>query len=78
MTEQEAKERCADLAREHPDRKTHQWIPVPSKDGNWSIAKINIPPAAEPTGTETRATQSDPDDPRQLPPWLDPPRGGIA
>jgi hypothetical protein len=78
MDEHEAKDRCAELAREHPDRETHQWVPVKSKDGDWSIAKINLPPAIRPTGTETQATQPDPNDPRQLPPWLDPTRGGLA
>ena len=48
------------------------------KDGEWSIAKINLPPAKPPTGTESRVTKADADDPRQLPPWLDPPRGGIV
>jgi hypothetical protein len=78
MNEQEAKNRCAELAREHPERETHQWVPVKSKGSDWSIAKINLPPAIKPTGTETRVTESDAEDPRQLPPWLDPPRGGIA
>jgi hypothetical protein len=77
MDEQEAKERCAKLAREHPDRETHRWAPIQSKDGNWAIARINLPPP-KPTGTETRVTKSDAEDPRQLPPWLDPPRGGIV
>lgn len=48
MTEKEAKEECARLAAEHPDRETHRWVPVQK------------------------------DDPRVLPPWLDPPRGGIV
>jgi hypothetical protein len=78
MTEKEAKDRCARLAAEHPDRETHQWLPRQVKGGDWSIVKINLPPANKPTGTETRVTESDAEDPRQLPPWLDPPRGGIA
>jgi hypothetical protein len=78
MTEQEAKDQCARLAAEHPDRETHRWVPVQAKDGDWSIAKINLPPAKSPTGTETRVTKSDAEDPRQLPPWLDPPGGGIV
>jgi len=79
MTETEAKERCEQLTAEHPDRETHRWVPVQAKDGNWSIAKINLPPAKPPSGTETRVTKSEGgDDPRVLPPWLDPPRGGIV
>ncbi len=79
MNEQEAKERCEQMAAEHPDRATHRWVPLEGKDGEWSVAKINLPPAPKPTGTATRAApRPDPDDPRQLPPWLDPPRGGIV
>ena len=79
MDEQEAKDRCAQLAAEHPDRETHRFVPVPRKDGEWAVAKINLPPAASTTGTETRAApRPDAEDPRTLPPWLDPPRGGLA
>jgi hypothetical protein len=79
MNEQEAKERCTQLAAEHPDRATHRWVAIQSKDGEWQVAKINLPPANPPTGTETRVTKSEGgDDPRVLPPWLDPPRGGIV
>ena len=79
MTEQEAKARCQQLAAEHPDRETHRWVPTKAKDGNWSIAKINLPPPKPPTGSETRVTKSESgEDPRVLPPWLDPPRGGIV
>jgi hypothetical protein len=77
VDEQEAKDRCEELAREHPDRETHRWVPVQRKDGSWAIAKINLPPA-KPTGTETRVTKSDAEDPRQLPPWLNPPSGGFT
>ena len=79
MNEQEAKNHCEQLAAEHPDRETHRWVPVQGKDGDWSVAKINLPPLTKPTGTETRVTKSESeDDPRVLPPWLDPPRGGIV
>jgi len=79
MTEQEAKEQSEQLAAEHPDRETHRWVPVEGKNGEWTVAKINLPPAKPPTGTETRVTESESgDDPRVLPPWLDPPRGGIV
>jgi hypothetical protein len=78
MDEREARERCEELAATHPDRDTHRWVPVQDKDGSWSVAKINLPPTPKPTATETRATRTDQGDPRQLPPWLDPPRGGLA
>lgn len=78
MDEGEARERCEQLAAEHPDRATHRWVPIEGEDGAWSVAKINLPPATQPSGTETHASHADPGDPRQLPPWLDPPRGGIA
>lgn len=79
MNEQEARERCEQLQAEHPDRLTHRWVPVPAEDGEWAVAKINLPPAVTPTGTETRSEpKPNPDDPRTQPPWLDPPRGGIV
>jgi hypothetical protein len=66
------------MAAEHPDRLTHRWAPL-EKDGEWSVVKINLPPATEPTGTATRATPEPPaDDPRFLPPWLNPPSGGFV
>lgn len=61
MNEQEAEERSAQLAAEHPDRATHSWIPVKQNDGTWAVAKISLPPPVSPTGTEIKA------DPRPLP-----------
>ena len=79
MNEAEAKELCARLAAEHPDRATHRWAPLEGKDGEWSVVKIGLPPAAEPTGTATHAApEPGPDDPRKLPPWLNPPSGGYT
>ena len=79
MNENEAKELCAQLAAEHRDRFTHRWAPLEEKDGKWSVVKIGLPPADEPTGTELRATpKPGPDDPRKLPPWLNPPSGGFV
>jgi hypothetical protein len=65
MTEAEAKEMCAKLAAEHPDRETHQWRPRQEADGSWSVMKIALPPAQE-TTPETRAEEKPPtaDDPR--------------
>jgi hypothetical protein len=79
MDEAEARQRCEELQATHPDRSTHQWVPVPAANGGWSVARINLPPGAAPTNSETRAEpKPQADDPRVLPPWLDPPRGGLA
>jgi hypothetical protein len=75
----EALERCEQLQAEHQDRGTHTWVPVPGHDGEWAVAKIHVPPGAAASGTETRSeAKPSADDPRTLPPWLDPPRGGLA
>jgi hypothetical protein len=78
ITEEEAKARCAELAAEHPDRVTNQWIPVHSKDGSWAVARIGLAPPAKPTGT---SSLSEPrpaaDDPRESFPWLNPQSGGF-
>lgn len=65
MEESEAREACARLAREHPDRATHQWRPREEADGTWSVVKIALPPTPE-TTTETLAEERPPtaDDPR--------------
>jgi hypothetical protein len=79
MNEGEAKELCAQLTGEHPDRFTHRWAPLEGKNGKWSVVKINLPPATEPTATEIRAVpEPGPDDPRTEPHWMNPPPGGIA
>jgi hypothetical protein len=65
MTEDEAREACERLAKEHPDRGTHQWRPREEPDGSWSVIKIALPPSAA-TTPETRAEEKPPtaDDPR--------------
>ena len=65
MTEAEARDACARLAEEHPDRATHRWTPRREEDGSWSVVKIALPPQ-KPSGTETRAEEKPPtaDDPR--------------
>jgi hypothetical protein len=79
MNEEEAKARCAQLAAEHPDRERNQWLPVKAKDGTWSVARIGLPPAADPTGTATQAQpRPTAEDPRENFPWLNPPSGGIT
>ncbi|MGB0121165.1 MAG: hypothetical protein WBP55_09470 [Solirubrobacterales bacterium] len=76
MDEQQAKERCATLEAESPDRETHSWIPREGADGTWSIVKLAVP---SPKKTDTITTQSGDDqgikdDPRpameqNVPPW---------
>lgn len=44
MDEQEAKDRCAELTREHPDHETTNWVPVKQKDGTWAVARIPLAP----------------------------------
>ena len=65
MNETEARTACARLAREHPDRSTHQWHPREEADGSWSVLKIALAPNQDST-TETRAEERPPtaDDPR--------------
>jgi hypothetical protein len=66
MTREQAEARCARLAAEDPDRETHRFIPRDNGDGTWSVAKVGLPPTADPVGTETRADEKPPtaDDPR--------------
>lgn len=66
MTEAEARDACARLTEEHPDRDTHQWHPRREPDGSWSVIKIALPPADSSSTAETRAESRPPtsDDPR--------------
>jgi hypothetical protein len=65
MNEQEAKDRCAQLAAEHPDRASTNWIPVKQKDGAWAVARIGLPPPVKADGEEIRANPPTiADDPR--------------
>ena len=76
MTRAEAEVECKRLAAESPDRATHRWVPRDDGDGNWSVARIALPPSTEPTGTEVTADErpATADDPRtaseqNVPPW---------
>jgi hypothetical protein len=67
MTREEAALACTRLGEEHPDRETHRFVPREGPDGQWSVAKIGLPPVAqEALGRETRADEKSPtpDDPR--------------
>ena len=65
MNEQEAKDRCAELAAKHPDRSRNQFVPIKAKDGTWSVARIGVAPALDPTDTTESRDSSRPatDDP---------------
>lgn len=76
MDEKQAKERCAALAAESPDRETHSWIPREGADGVWSIVKLAVPSPKTPETTTTQSgdSQGIKDDPRpameqNVPPW---------
>ena len=62
MTRDEVQAECARLAREHPDRETHRFLPREAEDGTWTVVKIGLPPvAAKPPGQEARVNQKPPD-----------------
>ena len=42
MTEAEARDLCAQLAREHPDRAANQWFARGTEDG-WTVVKVPLP-----------------------------------
>ena len=44
MTESEARDLCAKLAREHPKRAENQWFAREEDDG-WTVVKVPLPPA---------------------------------
>ena len=76
MTRAEAEAESTRLAAESPDHDTHRWIPRDDGDGHWSVVKIGLPPATEPSGTEVVADErpATADDPRPaswhtVPPW---------
>jgi hypothetical protein len=76
MTRAEAAAESRRLSAESPDRETHRWVPREGEDGDWAVVKIALPPATEPSGTETRGDERPltPDDPRpateqNVPPW---------
>ncbi len=77
MTEQEAKERCARLTAESPERVTHSWLPRKGSAGEWGIVKIAVPsPAKSDTVTTSASTeQSIKNDPRNISDKNVPPNG---
>ena len=64
MTREEAQRECKRLAEESPERDTHRFLPREGEDGEWSVAKVNLPPTRF-TGSTTEAKpKPDPEDPR--------------
>jgi hypothetical protein len=65
MTHTEAQARCDQLNREHPDRATHRWMAREAPDGDWQVAKVNLPGRRPVHATTAEKAQTPPaDDPR--------------
>lgn len=68
MTESEAREHCARLAREHPDRADNQWFAREGDEG-WTLVKVPLPEGLKrqqlTTTIETKPKPPQPDDPRE-------------
>ncbi len=77
MTEQQARVRCAELAESSPERKTHSWIAREDGDGDWSVVRLALPPAAPPEGVASKSPDSKGigDDPRNAMEQNFPPHG---
>ena len=70
MTHEEAIAEAARLAREHPDRLTHSWLPREAGDG-WRVVKIGVPSRGPLINTqEAKPRPPQADDPRP-PMWRD-------
>ena len=54
MTRDEAIAECSRLARDHPDRATHSWLPRELTEGKWAVVKVGVP-GQRPLGTLTEA-----------------------
>jgi hypothetical protein len=65
MTRDEAIAECSRLAREHPDRATHSWLPRELAPGEWAVVKVGVP-GQRPLGTmqEAKPRPPQPDDVR--------------
>jgi hypothetical protein len=66
MNEEEARERCRELAETSPDRETHSWLPRQEADGQWAVVRLAIPPArpVEAKASKPTEPQTARDDPR--------------
>lgn len=65
MTREEAIAQCGRLAREHPDRATHSWLPRELGAGEWAVVRVGVP-GQPPLGaiTEAKPRPPQPDDVR--------------
>jgi hypothetical protein len=65
MTHEQAIAECSRLAREHPDRATHSWLPRELSPGQWAVVRVGVPTQL-PLGSTTEAKPRPPlaDDPR--------------
>jgi hypothetical protein len=72
VTRAEAQEHCRRLAAEHPDRETHAWFAREGPPGEWSVAKVPLPPSVkrDPLKASIEA--------KPRPPEADDPRSAIA
>jgi hypothetical protein len=80
VTREEAEKLCQRLASDSHERETHHWVPHRQRNGEWSVAKIGLPPTKSSGGTpETRADEkpATPDDPRPAQ-WRDVPPFGAG
>jgi hypothetical protein len=65
MTREEAIAEAARLAREHPDRATHSWLPREITPGDWGVAKVGVPGRGPTVSVqEAKPRPPHPDDPR--------------
>jgi hypothetical protein len=42
MTREQAITECGRLAREHPERATHSWLPREIAPGEWGVVKVGV------------------------------------
>ena len=52
MTRDEAITECSRLAREHPDRATHSWLPRELAPGEWAVVRVVLALGAPPAGDD--------------------------
>ena len=66
MTREEAERERARRAREDPERASHTWFVKEQAHGEWTVVRVDLPPASPAATTETRADERPPtpDDPR--------------
>ena len=77
MERAEAEQLRAKLAAEHPDRATHSFI-LTERDGDWTVAKVALPPGLDVAGTLTNAPQATHDhEPNTLPGGVNPNAAGF-